>query len=132
MGQGANDFFSEEKKSLYVCYDKETEKYYNLITGLLSEDKKSKYRVIRISEKDYIGAKTVTSENKVIFLGDTKYVKKNILPNINIKYDKFGMSYGWLGNIGTIFYQKQLLRWILKKIIKILLIIQIDKKKYIL
>ncbi len=55
-------------------------------------------RIVAWTEKVWADQKKAGNiNNKVLFLGDVKDVDK-LLPVIDIKFDSFGVKYGWAGN----------------------------------
>ncbi|ALC89215.1 hypothetical protein AM500_05010 [Bacillus sp. FJAT-18017] len=84
------------KKSCIIVYGKNGEVYANLLVGLIDEFEEYEC-TIWSEEKFKQNQDQLSSSNKVIFIGNTK-VSQKFIPNLRIKYSKFGMNYGWLGH----------------------------------
>lgn len=84
------------KKSCIVVYGKNGAVYANLLVGLIDEFEEYECTVWS-EDKFKQNQDQLSSSNKVIFIGNTKGSQK-FIPNLRIKYNKFGMNYGWLGN----------------------------------
>lgn len=96
------------KKLIIVCDDK-TEKYANLLRQLISSNDDIEGEINGIEdgtvdvavwkEKDYIDNQaTISSKERILFLGENKVSKNEFSSSMKIYYDQFGMTYGWLGN----------------------------------
>ena len=84
------------KKSCIIVYGKNEEVYSNLLVGLIDEF--DEYECTIWSEDEFKqNQDQLSSSNKAIFIGNTK-VSQKFIPNLRIKYSKFGMNYGWLGH----------------------------------
>lgn len=94
------------KKLIIVC-DEKTEKYANYLRQLISTNDDKDGEVVGIAdgtvdaavwlEKEYLANKaTISSNEHILFIGDNK-VSKSESSSMIIKYDKYGMKYGWLG-----------------------------------
>ncbi|WP_249594318.1 hypothetical protein [Peribacillus frigoritolerans] len=84
------------KKSCIIVYGKNEDVYANLLVGLIEEFGEYECSISR-EDKFKQNQEQLSSLNKVIFIGNTK-VSQKFIPNLRIKYSKFGMNYGWLGN----------------------------------
>jgi hypothetical protein len=61
------------------------------------------------TEKDYKKSlSNISSETPILFIGDSKLVQSQAL-NIKIKFDKFGMKYGWLGKRAVMYVENEML-----------------------
>lgn len=109
----------EETRKLIIVSDKAREKYANYLKQLISVKDDTEGEIVGIkdnsvdvavwTEKEYLHNKpTISSSQNIIFIGNEK-LAKNECTNINIKFDKFGMKYGWLGNIGKLFVENKML-----------------------
>ncbi len=95
------------KTKLVIVCDEKTEPYANYLRQLIStnDDKDGEVKgVVDGSveaavwlDKEYIANKaTISSSEHVLFIGDNK-VSKSETSSMIVKFDKFGMKYGWLG-----------------------------------
>ena len=79
-----------------IVYDKKTKEYAEYLYDLIGSMKEN-IRATKWDEKTYeANVNTMTSDNYVIFIGDNK-ITKPMIKNMDVKFDKFGMTYGWLG-----------------------------------
>ena len=96
------------KKHLIIVANDEYLKYATYLQGLISsiDDEEGRQvgtkdgaisAVIWDEEHHKANSKSLTSSNSVVFFGDSDYVRKNC-SEIDVKFSRFGMSYGWLGN----------------------------------
>lgn len=96
-------------KLIIVCDDKTVE-YANYLRQLISMNDDKDGEIVGTEdgaveaavwfEKDYIAnMATISSKQNILFLGENKTSKSEI-SSMNIKFDKFGMKYGWLGKRG--------------------------------
>ncbi|TMU82179.1 hypothetical protein FGG79_21060 [Bacillus sp. BHET2] len=91
-----DSMYNGNKKSCIIVYGKCEEVYANLLVGLIDEFED--YECTIWSEVQFKQNQVeLSSSNKVIFIGNTK-VSQKFIPNIKIKFSKFGMTYGWLGH----------------------------------
>lgn len=106
-------FGEKESKGVVIVYDKDTEEYAEYLYGLIgSRDDKNgdvvgvedgTVHAVKLSEKAYNDTKnTITSDEYMIFIGSNK-TTKSIIKNMHIKYNKFGMIYGWLGKRAVLY-----------------------------
>ncbi len=95
------------KTKLIIVCDEKTEQYANYLRQLIStnDDKDGEVKgVVDGSveaavwlDKEYIANKaTISSSEHILFIGDNK-VSKSETSSMVIKFNKFGMKYGWLG-----------------------------------
>ncbi len=96
------------KKQLIIVANDEYLKYATYLQGLISsiDDEEGGQvgtkdgavsAVIWDEEHHKANSKSLTSSNSVVLFGDSDYVRKNC-SEIDTKFSRFGMSYGWLGN----------------------------------
>ncbi len=96
-------------KLIIVCDDKTVE-YANYLRQLISVNDDKEGEIVGTEdgaveaavwlEKDYIAnMATISSKEHVLFIGENKSSKSEI-SSMTIKFDKFGMRYGWLGKRG--------------------------------
>lgn len=94
------------KKLIIVC-DEKTEPYANYLRQLISTNDDKDGEVVGIEdgtveavvwlERDYLANKaTLSSKEHILFIGDNKTSNAESSSMI-VKYDKYGMKYGWLG-----------------------------------
>lgn len=107
------------KKLIIVCDDK-TEAYANYLRQLISTNDDKDGTTIGIAdgsvdaavwlEKDYIANKAQISSNEhILFIGDGK-VSRNEASSMIIKYEKYGMKYGWLGKRAMMVVDDEMLK----------------------
>ena len=86
------------RRIIIVC-DKKTEQYANYLRQLISanDDNFGMVEAAVWLEKDYLANKaTVSSSEHVLFVGDNN-ASKSESSSMIVKYEKYGMKYGWLG-----------------------------------
>ncbi len=94
------------KKLIIVC-DEKTEQYANYLRQLISTNDDKDGEVVGIAdgtveaavwlEKEYLANKAKVSSNEhILFIGDNK-TSKSESSSMVVKFEKFGMQYGWLG-----------------------------------
>lgn len=97
--------FGINKKKLIIVCDKNTEMYANYLYQLISSSvereiigiEDGKIDAVVWEEKHYISNKpTINIDNYVLFIGENNSSKKEI-KTIGVKYNKFGMQFGWRG-----------------------------------
>ena len=102
--------FGINKKKLIIVCDKNTEMHANYLYQLISSSVEREIIGIEDGvidtvvweEKDYISNKpTINIDKYVLFIGENNSSKKAI-KTIDIKYNKFGMQFGWLGKHGKL------------------------------
>lgn len=73
----------------------------------------SGYNALLWNEKDYNDRKqSITDYDKVIFFGKARKIEERArTKNVRIKFDRFGMRYGWAGNICTLYSSDSKLSW---------------------
>ena len=102
-------------KLIIVC-DESTVGYANYLRQLVSanDDEEdviigTKDGAIKVSvwlEKHYLdNMSTISSNEHVLFIGENQ-ASKNEISSMNIKFDKYGMKYGWLGKRGMMLISK--------------------------
>lgn len=95
-------------KKLIIVTDKKGMTYANFLMGLVSQKDDTDDKIIGTEdgtvtvaiydEKKYEENKhTITSNQRILFLGNGKVAKTEQL-NIGVKYNKYGMIYGEIGN----------------------------------
>lgn len=81
---------------MIVVYDAKDAEYAHLLHNLVQQY--SEYDIAEYTEKMFVdNAKTLSSRNKLIFLGSTKAAKERSAA-VKYKYSLYGMRYGWIGN----------------------------------
>lgn len=99
------------KKLIIVCSDK-SKPYANYLRQLISLKDDTEESVIGVkdgtvevsvwTDKEYDqNSQTISSNMHVLFVGRNK-VSKAEVSTMDIKFDKFGMHYGWLGKRGML------------------------------
>lgn len=94
------------KKLIIVC-DEKTEQYANYLRQLISTNDDKDGEVVGIAdgtveaavwlEKEYLANKAQISSNEhILFIGDNK-TSKSESSSMVVKFEKYGMQYGWLG-----------------------------------
>ena len=84
------------KKKAIIVYSVKDSEHAHLLHNLIQQY--SGYDVGEYTEKMFIdNAPTLSSKNKIIFLGNTKSSKERCV-KIEYTYDETGMRYGWRGN----------------------------------
>lgn len=95
----------EETKKLIIVTNNDTNDFGKYLMQLISENKKTEENIPKVeamhwSEKEYIAKKSnITSAENVLFIGDSKIIQE-ACTYMDVKFDKYNMSYGWFGNIG--------------------------------
>ncbi len=102
--------FGINKKKLIIVCDKNTEMHANYLYQLISSSvereiigiEDGKIDAVVWEEKHYIINKpTINIDNYVLFIGENNSSKKEI-KTIGVKYNKFGMQFGWRGKHGML------------------------------
>lgn len=102
--------FGINKKKLIIVCDKNTEMHANYLYQLISSSvereiigiEDGKIDAVVWEEKHYISNKpTINIDNYVLFIGENNSSKKEI-KTIGVKYNKFGMQFGWRGKHGML------------------------------
>ena len=104
---GGIAMIGNNKNRLIVVCDDRTEKYANYLRQLISTNDDKEGEVVGIADgsvevavwtdKEYINNKSqISSCEHILFMGNSKVCKKESSSMI-IKYDNYGMKYGWLG-----------------------------------
>ena len=102
--------FEQNIKKLIIVCDDNTVGYANYLRQLISanDDEEdviigTKDGAIKVSvwlEKHYLdNMSTISSNEHVLFIGENQ-ASKNEISSMNVKFDKYGMKYGWLGKRG--------------------------------
>lgn len=97
------------KKLIIVC-DEKTEPYANYLRQLISTNDDKEEDVVGVAdgtvdaavwlEKEYVANKAqISSSEHILFVGDNK-VSTAETSSMILKYEKYGMKYGWLGKRG--------------------------------
>lgn len=106
------------QKLIIVC-DEKTESYANYLRQLISTNDDKDGQVIGVEdgavnvvvwlEKDYLANKAQISSNEhILFVGDSK-TSKSEASSMIIKFDKYGMKYGWLGKRAVMVVDNEML-----------------------
>lgn len=67
-------------------------------------------KIVSWTEKVWNGQKKAGNiDSKVLFLGDIKGMDK-LIPVLDIKFDEFGVKYGWAGNQAVLFIDPRVLK----------------------
>ena len=102
--------FGINKKKLIIVCDKNTEMHANYLYQLISSSvereiigiEDGKIDAVVWEEKHYISNKpTINIDNYVLFIGENNSSKKEI-KTMGVKYNKFGMQFGWRGKHGML------------------------------
>lgn len=107
------------KKKVTIVTDEKTVEFANYIRQLISVNDDKEDEVIGVedgsvetavwTEKEYLNNKAKLSSNQhILFVGDNK-VSRSETACIDVKYNMFGMKYGWLGKTGMIQVNKKML-----------------------
>ena len=97
----------EKTTKLIIVCDEKTSEYANYLRQLVSMKDDTADEIIGVEdgtvevavwlEKDYVAnMATISSKEHILFIGENKVSKKET-PSMSVKFDKFGMKYGWLG-----------------------------------
>lgn len=106
---------NKPRKLIIVCDDK-TKPYANYLMALISAKDDKEDEVIGVrdgsveavvwSEKDFANNEpTLSSNAHVLFIGDTK-LSKTQRGGLGIKFNQYGMQYGWLGKRAVLFVDR--------------------------
>ena len=102
--------FGINKKKLIIVCDKNTEMNVNYLYQLISSSvereiigiEDGEIDAVVWEEKHYISNKpTINIDNYVLFIGENNSSKKEIKTMV-VKYNKFGMQFGWRGKHGML------------------------------
>lgn len=102
--------FGINKKKLIIVCDKNTEMHANYLYQLISSSvereiigiEDGEIDAVVWEEKHYISNKpTINIDNYVLFIGENNSSKKEIKTMV-VKYNKFGMQFGWRGKHGML------------------------------
>ena len=108
--------FEKQVKKLIVVTDEKNKPYANYLIALISAKDDKEGEVVGIadgsveavvwSEKNFTDNEpTLSSSAHVLFVGDTKLSKVQ-RGGLNIKYDDFGLKYGWLGKRAVMYVDR--------------------------
>ena len=97
----------EKTTKLIIVCDEKTSEYANYLRQLVSMKDDTADEIVGVKdgtvevavwlEKDYVAnMATISSKEHILFIGENKVSKKES-PSMSVKFDKFGMKYGWLG-----------------------------------
>ena len=97
----------EKTTKLIIVCDEKTSEYANYLRQLVSMKDDTADEIVGVKdgtvevavwlEKDYVAnMATISSKEHILFIGENKVSKKET-PSMSVKFDKFGMKYGWLG-----------------------------------
>ena len=97
----------EKTTKLIIVCDEKTSEYANYLRQLVSMKDDTSDEIIGVKdgtvevavwlEKDYVAnMATISSKEHILFIGENKVSKKET-PSMSVKFNKFGMKYGWLG-----------------------------------
>jgi len=92
------------KDQAIIVYEEKNAEYAHLLYNLIYQY--SDYDVIEFTEKMFIdNAKTLSSKNKIIFLGMTESAKER-MKALQYRFDEYGMGYGYIANHAFINVEK--------------------------
>lgn len=108
--------FEKQVKKLIIVTDEKNKPYANYLMALISAKDDKEGEVVGIadgsveavvwSEKNFADNEpTLSSSAHVLFLGDTKLSKKQ-RGGLSIKFDDFGLKYGWLGKRAVMYVDR--------------------------
>ena len=108
--------FEQNITKLIIVCDDNTVGYANYLRQLISanDDEEdviigTKDGAIKVSvwlEKHYLdNMSTISSHEHVLFIGENQ-ASKNEISSMTVKFDQFGMKYGWLGKRGMMIISK--------------------------
>ena len=97
----------EKTTKLIIVGDEKTSEYANYLRQLVGMKDDTADEIVGVKdgtvevavwlEKDYVAnMATISSKEHILFIGENKVSKKET-PSMSVKFDKFGMKYGWLG-----------------------------------
>lgn len=109
-------FESNKVRKLIIVCDEKTKPYANYLMALISANDDKEDEVVGVkdgsveavvwSEKDFASNEpTLSSNAHILFMGDTK-LSKSQRGGLGVKFNKFGMQYGWLGKRAVLFVDK--------------------------
>lgn len=109
-----------EVRTLILVFKDKDELYSNLLrklvdtkddnqdTGEVVGTEDGSVEIVAWNEKQWLANKGTIS-SKVLFLGEVKDADK-LIPIIDVKYNKFGITYGWAGNQAVIYADPKALK----------------------
>lgn len=109
-------FENTNVKKLIIVSDEKTKPYANYLMALISANDDKEDEVVGIkdgsveavvwSEKDFADNEpTLSSKAYILFIGDNK-LSKSQRGGMGIKFEQFGMHYGWLGKRAVMFVDR--------------------------
>lgn len=111
------DISTNQTNLIIVCNEKMMD-YANFLIQLVGQnDDTEEVRGVRDNslvaaiwtEKQYKDSlATITSDTHILFIGDSKLVQSQA-QNVKVKFDKFGMRYGWLGKRAVMYVENKML-----------------------
>ena len=102
--------FGQNVNKLIIVCDESTQEYANYLRQLVSSKDDEENEIVGTKdgsvdavvwfERDYVAnMATISSSEHVLFIGENK-VSKTEISSMNVKFDKYGLKYGWLGKRG--------------------------------
>lgn len=102
----------EKKKKLIIVHTKDSAKYANYLQTMVSSSDDDGETIVGVkdgsvatvvwSEKDYLAQKpTLANSDYILFVGASKKLKDEYF-GVQEKFNKFGMTYSWLGKHGLL------------------------------
>ena len=99
-------------KNLIIVCDEKYRKYGDFLAQLISLEDDVEGSIIGVEdgtvaaqvwlEKEYVAnARTISSNQYILFIGNSKLAKEK-RTHMTVKYDHYGMKYGWLGKQATL------------------------------
>lgn len=109
--------FEQHEKSVVIVCDSKTKEYGVYLQNLIAECNDEENAVVGVPDgmvnavvvdpKKYSSdPEHMNSNQYVIFIGKNKEAKY-VIPNIKLKFDKFGIKYGWLGRRAVVFIDEK-------------------------
>ena len=103
-------------RNLIIVCEEKCRSYGDYLAQLISLDDDTEESIVGVkdgavaaqvwSEKDYkSNAAQISSNQYILFIGNSKLIKEKSM-NMNIKFDKYGMKYGWLGKQAMLSVEK--------------------------
>lgn len=108
--------FEKQVKKLIIVTDDKNKPYANYLVALISAKDDKDGEIVGVedgsveavvwSEKNFADNEpTLSSNAHVLFVGDTK-LSKSQRGGLNIKFDDFGIKYGWLGKRAVMYVDR--------------------------
>lgn len=133
---------NQEVKKLVIVSDEDKREYAQYLMQLISSNDDKEDHIVGVKDgsvksvywniKEYKDSESsITSKEKVLFIGNSKLIKETCA-HIDIKFDKYGMKYGWLGNrawinVETKSFNEKELEELIEYAIKYMKSVKIDK-----